>query len=230
MGASKGFVLAVAILTWPATAAMGLPILQLYIEGATYEPASETWVLDHRPDHFRLWVVAQTPVHDVKLAIAYEAGAAPSLQFTGSATGGFGGFVDPSAATAPGYIRTVTDGSLPKLGDGSDLPAHGVYGPGIEWQEFLLGDFLLADSPLADFTNSFPGPGNKWGQINVYEMRVSASSPLHFDVYDHVGGGNHAKYVFAPFSHDGEASSPEPHTGLLFLLMAGLATFTIRRR
>src|SRR3546814_15651716 len=83
------------------------------------------------------------------------------------------GVVDPSTPSTPVHRQTVDDGSLPLLFDGESIPAHGVYGAGVEWQEFGLGDFALTDSPVGDFINTFPtdffiGAG----QINVYELSV----------------------------------------------------------
>src|SRR3546814_16511119 len=82
--------------------------------------------------------------------------------------------------------------------------SHGVYGAGVEWQEFGLGDFALTDSPVGDFINTFPtdffiGAG----QINVYELSVIGDiASLHFDAYTHVVAGNHDKTVFASCSPD----------------------------
>jgi hypothetical protein len=60
---------------------------------------------------------------------------------------------------------------------------------------------------------------------------------LHFDVYDHVGAATDAKYIFAPFSHDGEGDgccTPVPEPGTVSLLGSALAAlggaFSMRRR
>ncbi len=224
----KACAIGVATLCGFVSIAWAVPSLQLYLEGGVYDSTTESWFIDQEPDHLRLWVIALTPINDVKLAVAYEADTTATLSFLGSTTGGLGGFEDPSVPAAPLYLRTVTDGSLPKLGDGSDLPGHGVYGPATDWQEYSLGDFIQADSPIADFIDSFPTPGNHRGQINVYELSVSADSWLHFDVYDHIVARNHARYVFAPFSHD--ATTPEPATAVMLLMAGGLPLLLIRPR
>src|SRR3546814_19178069 len=84
----------------------------------------------------------------------------------------------------------------------------------------------LTDSPVGDFINTFPtdffiGAG----QINVYELSVIGDiASLHFDAYNHVVAGNHAKTVFAPFSHvegtgvNEQVPVPEPDSRLLFAL------------
>jgi hypothetical protein len=232
-------VLGVALL-W-ATSAFALPALQIYIEGATYDNLTETWV-SQSTGPIRLWTVAAVgqfgPISDVKLAIAYESGLTPSFALSGSSTGGYNGFADPSTASDPTFNKTVTDGSAPVLGDGSSLPTHGIYGSGTTWSEYLLGDFTLADSYIADFNGSTDNPVSsmsKMGQINVYEINVAdvaAGTAFHFDLYDHYfNQRGDAKYVFAPFSHDGETTTvPEPGTlALVGMGFAGLAA-RLRRR
>jgi len=64
---------------------------------------------------------------------------------------------------------------------------------------------------------------------------------LHFDLYNRVEGSNDAKYVFAPFSHDGGSDVPPDGTvtlvpapsalvGLLSMGVVGLAGALWRRR
>src|SRR6266540_3179779 len=199
----------------PGQKAMALPVLQLYIEDAVYDPVSETWVLDttrNNPNwekyvvpgttitHFRLWTLGDVSqsddgaIHNVRLAAVYDGvdGGYVNLTITPSTTMGYAGFTDPSAPVAPQYLQTVTDGSTPKLSGGSDLPSHGEYGPGKVWQEWALGDFTLKDSPLGDFINSVPEPlQGKMGQINVYDVYEEHSYlngvfPIHFDLYDSI--------------------------------------------
>ena len=252
------FAVLLTICGWTSIASAE-PTLQLYIEGASYDPVTETWT--HTPagsssgEPFRLWVIAKTAgktIENVRLAASYsidaEDGGYPTdpldvqITLTPSTTGGLNGFTDPSLSPTPTFVQYVDDGSSPVLGDGRSLPNHGQFGDGIVWQEFLLGDMGLADSPIADFIDSFPDPGNKMGQINVYDVVIQSSilHPLevHFDVYDTIVGKNKAKSVFAPFSHDGEAEGgadatativPVP-SGLVLLLAGGVCGVPMLRR
>ncbi|GAB4542954.1 MAG: hypothetical protein Tsb0010_19650 [Parvularculaceae bacterium] len=220
------------------------PILQLYIEGAEYDAATETWILQRQiGDPLRLWAIGNTgksnPISNVRIAAAYSQAditGPVNFIFTPTTTGGLGGFTDPSTPAAPAFLQTVSDGSVPLLTDGGSLPSHGIYGAGVEWQEFLLGDFTLEDSPLSDFINTFPAP-NKPGeaQINVYDISISglgAGAFVHFDLYDSVQSGNKARSVFAPFSHDaGNTVVPTPGSlGLLALGLIGAGAALRRRR
>ncbi len=203
-----------------ATNSFAVPNLQLYLEGSTYDQTSETWVLKS-PEPFKLWVIGYGGVYDVKLSIVYDSQVNPTFTFTPSTTNGYGGFTDPSVPSTPTYSKTVSDGSTPVMGDGSSLPDHGAFGTGQTWQEFKLGDFVKTDSPVADFSTTFPSPTLFTGQINVYSISVSgvpADTEFHFDAYDHIYLNNaKVKYVNAPFSHDaGFTTVPEPSIVLLF--------------
>jgi hypothetical protein len=235
-----------------ANTAGAIPGLQLYLEGATYDTGSETWVLT-TTDPFKLWVIGNIngpggvgTISDVKLSIAYASGLSPTFTLTPTTTGGLGGFFDPSTPADAAFSKTVTDGSSPILGDGSSLPSHGIYGAGTSWTEYILGDFTLQDSPMADFVTAFPSaPAAATGQINVYEILVTGvaeGTSFHFDTYDHiVGGGGNLRYINAPFSHDAggtdstdgtdttDITIPEPN-GLGLLGAALLAAGLIRRR
>src|SRR4051812_38383929 len=113
--------------------AKALPELQLYLEGATYDTSSETWVVTAPTTPLRLWVIgdvsAKGTISDVNLAIAYGSDLYGKVAFSlaPSTTGGYGGFLDPSTPVAAVYSQEQ-NGTIPKLSDGSTLPSHGEYG------------------------------------------------------------------------------------------------------
>lgn len=233
-----GFVLLFAGTTW------AIPILQTYIEGATYDTTTETWVLYNPGDPIRLWAIGNVSgpgskgaIYDVRLSAAYAAPDVGSVNISlnPSTTGGYGGIADPSTPNGTGnLLQTVMNGSSPTLSDGSDLPTHGIFGPGIYWQEFDLDDFTLSDSHMGDFIDDFPSvlfPDT--GQINVYEVSLSGTSKVHFDLYGTIitkakKGSEVA--VFAPFSHDCGTGVPEPATVFLLLGIAIFAFLPLRKK
>ena len=234
-----------------ATAA---PVLQLYIEGGTYDEESETWLIS-RPENeaLKIWAIGNVDgpggkgtIFDVKMAFAYSSGAGSvTLDIVPTTTGGLGGFADPSTPQQPTLNGIHTDGSRPMLSDGNLLPSHGeydVYGQTTYWQEWYLGDMNLTDSPIADFIDAFPqAPAEFSGQINAYEINVTGLIPgewVHIDLYDSIASKNKARAVFAPFSHDagnsvieptGEEPNPVPAPGGLLFMAVGLAVLAGRR-
>lgn len=241
------FSVCAGIVFFASQSAYAIPILQLYVEGGTYDAASETWVAS-ASGPFRLWVVGNTDserlIEDVRLSAVYASGLTPTITFTPTTTGGYLGFTDPSTAGAPTYIQTVTDGSSPILGDSSSLPTHGQYGAGKTWQEFGLGDLSLTDSPLADFQPGTVTPhASKKAQINVYSVSITGlptGAVVHFDLYNSVFDlkkGEITAYTNAPFSHDGQGGGgggggfeiPEP-TSIVLLGSGMLGAMVVARR
>lgn len=227
------FVIGFLILALAPATGSAIPLLQLYVEGATFDAATETWVTT--ASNFKLWVIANVSgpggtgglgIADVRLSTAFLTSEVGSITLTASTTALV---TDPSTPAAP-VFQSSGVGDRPTMSDGSLLPAHGIYGAGTSWTAYSLGDMLAADSPIADFngSSSFPGPADFFanaGQINVYDVSVTGYSQVHFDTYNHVFGETDAK--FAPFSHDA-GQVPEP--GTVILLGAALTSAAIGRR
>jgi len=185
-----------------AGAAAAIPALQIYIDGATYDTQSQTWVTTN--NDFDLWVVGDVSqsgsIYEVKLAVSFF---------------GLGGGV---FTLTPATTSRVTDPSLPAapvlLGSGTGnhpvLPVHGIFGdPTLHhWENYVLGDFSAQDSPVANFNGSetFPTSFPDHGQVNVYHVHVEGWNKVHFDAYDHTVDSMNGKETFwkTPGSHDGE--------------------------
>lgn len=253
-----------------ASEAQAIPVLQLYLEGGTYDSETETWVItppgSSAGEPFRLWAIGNIAgpggkgdITSARLSIAYDRNySGLSVSLTSSQAGGLGvgeydGFTDPSEPVQPTlnyWVQTsktggayqcfqdgiVDDGGRPVLGDGKNLPPHGVFGADTVWLEYSLGDFASPpDSPVGDFIGSFPTEVHSGGQINVYEVSVIGGSgaTVHFDLYNTVRGASRAK--FAPFSHDADGEAyiiPEPASVAVWSLLGliGIAVTCRRRR
>ncbi len=206
--------------------ASAIPLLQLYIDGASYDVVTETWVT--RESKFDLWVVGNVGclapglgILEVQLAMAYYTGEEGEVSFTPREAWHMPG--------EPLLSHQGQDGEIPKLMSGAPLPSHGVYGPGRSFDQYALGDFTLRNAPVGDFQYYFPSTFHSTGQINVYSVEVTGYSAVHFDVFNHVEGQRRSQ--FGPFSHDGGGEIPEPTTLLLVGTgLAGCSLLGLRRR
>lgn len=207
-----------AILLVFASSASAIPLLQMYIEGATYDSTSETWVTNSTS--FDIWVIANTngpgskgAIYDVTLVATAVEGSLSDMTITGSSTSLV---ADPSIAPAP--IADVSG-----IGAHHTLAPHGVFTGSNAWQDFLLGDMLLSDSPLGNasppemFPDLIGGVANS-AQINVYQVELANEyTSIHFDGFGYYGTRN--KFTFAPFSHDAETLAISEPIGLALMLL-----------
>lgn len=201
---TKVLVLAACLLA-VGTRAQAIPILQTYVDDATYDSITQTWV--STSSSLTIWVVgnvgARGPIVDVHIAAAYYWGEVGSLNL--SALGDAAAPVwDPYKPDGSTVIADV-DGARPVMQSGDDLPSHGVYGAGRAFKQWYLGDFTSTDDAIQDYTDVPTGSG--WGQINKYTVDITGYTSVHFDVYNHVE--NRIRSSFNPFSHDGEVDIPE---------------------
>ena len=209
------------ILSMP-TGLLAEPLLQLYVEGGTWNSFSETW--EATDSTITLWTVGNTgsvgTIEDLGLIVVTDPVLAP-MSLTPTTTGGFGGFTDPSTPITPTHRANGTDlFSLTSLtlnaGDPTeidlwststnddlnkfDMPPHDIFNIGTNndgtptWQLFSLGNMDLMDSPLANFQETLPLPGATAAQINAYEISgLTNGQMLHFDVFGFYTKGKSGK-------------------------------------
>lgn len=199
---SKGFkrLLLGLSLVLVAGSAHAVPVLQIYIEGATYDTETETWVVSD--PEFDLWVIgnvdAHGPILGVKLTASFF-GVSGTMTLTPTTTTLI---TDPSTPAAP-VVSLMGTGSHPVL------PDHGIFNdPTLAgWTDYALGDMSLMDSPVADFNGSevFPTTFPNTGQVNVYHVVMEGWTKVHFDAHGETVDSSTGKksYWKSPFSHDG---------------------------
>lgn len=225
--------------------AWAVPVLQLYVEGATYDSDSESWVTSGQ-NTIRLWAIGNTDfkgtIYDVKLAVAFDKQFEDTFSISVSPTtvggsGTYGVFTDtttPQAPTTDGVIHYVSNDDLPKLTGGATLPPHGVYADDdTAWTEYKLGNFTENSTGIADFISSLPTSITADGQINAYDITFNGADAVHFDLYDNVIAGTKVKAKFAPFSHDAEGGGgnevPDGGTTAVLLGLGFLGIVSFRK-
>jgi hypothetical protein len=204
---------------WQAPA-QAVPNLQLYVEGAEYCAAcpggfTNSWAIDGDVG-LRLWVIGDTSLFDVQLAVSWNAvaGNNPVFVFNGTTIGAApatAGIITNAASAysgindidAPGVVGPVVTGN-------PALPINGqpaLYGAGREWVTVGLGDFTLNESVafdaesdmLADGSGVVPGAvtdalAGRTLQINVYDITFGpaalAGQVVNFDVFGFGCTGN----------------------------------------
>lgn len=217
------FGLLIALLTMSASA-LAVPGIQLFIDGATYDAATQTWVTSG--DSFDLYVIAKDGMQDVHVSMAIENyGMTDDPNAAGVAVNGVGSY----KPWAYGYAPLDNDPSAWNGGN-NDLARHGIYPAW--YAEFNAGSFgnsgKIGDAVSGGW-NPLSGVarGNTYGSWRKFSIEILGNAQIHFDAYTYNPDGTIDK--FAPFSHDA-AAVPEPTTVVLFGLgMAGAAAYRRRK-
>ena len=182
--------------------AWAVPDLQLYVEGATWDPQTETWVTASATFNLKV-LVANHTLDGVYVAVAIPPDDDPT-----SGTVKMG----PGMGT---LVPISTDKGVPIMGNGKPLPGHGIYPT--YFGTYYLGTLVpTAATPVQDMQPGGAGGWSTLGHVETIPVTISGFSSVHFDVYNHTAGD--MKVRFAPFSHDAEYT-PEP--GSLLLLLSG---------
>jgi hypothetical protein len=213
-----------------APAANALPDIQLFIEGATYDWSTKTWVSTSSSVNFYV-ISAKHAKTDIIVSMAlapYDDPSGTSVDFGGT-------IINPDDwifGYAP--IDNIPD----DWNGGEDLPRHGIYPTwfaevhtGAYDLSQLVGDVQPDENDDYWDPSSGTGMANKPGQYKVFSVDVTGPfTYVHFDAYTLNLDGTVDK--FAPFSHDASIM-PEPATVMLMgsgLLGLGLSAIRHRKR
>ncbi len=218
----------IVILMFLAPCAFAVPGLQLFIDGATYDWGSQTWITTD--NEFDLYVVsANSSRQDVFVSIALGQGDDP-----GDALINFDGTnINPDDWV---YGYAPMDNLPDEWNGGEDLPRHSIFPT--NFAQVNTGDYGLVQQvgdvqpdEDGDYWNPATGEGSahRLGEVRSFHVTVGGSfSRLHFDAYTLNSDGSISE--FAPFSHDAGVV-PEPGTILLLSTgLIGLGALRLRRK
>lgn len=224
-------ILAVILVLVFATAAQGVPQLQLDISNGVYNAADET--IYNSTDPFTLYALAKSD--SLTGTTYYLSIAIVPQQASNSTLPGFGSFtLDGTtfdASSGWNYGVPPVDASI------KDLPQHGIF-PTL----FIERSFNLLEGFAEEYdTQSNPGgfaaydgSGKKlaFKDFAVNTSNLGAGYALHFDLYTYSAGGSKLD-AFAPFSHDAQSTTTRkvPEGGATVILLgAAFAGIGIIRR
>ncbi|UCC79735.1 MAG: choice-of-anchor N protein [Candidatus Zixiibacteriota bacterium] len=218
------------LLITPTT--LAVPDIQLFIDGATYDWDTQTWVATTTGSVDLYVISANDAKADIIVSVALGHDDDPSLM-----TVDFGGTV-----INPGdwVYGSGPISNAPSQWNGSeDLPKHSVFPTWyseVHTGAYGLGMNVGDVQPGPDFWDpSIPsGPANALGEYKIFTVDLSGpvGSSVHFDAYTLNPDGTIDK--FAPFSHDATTTIvPEPGTFALMgsgLLALGFGIYRKRKR
>jgi PEP-CTERM motif len=245
------FIIMIGILLGFSLESSAIPNLQIYIPGATYDIATETWVINSYD--YKLWVIgAHLDVNDVKFAAAVPTGENGSIQVTWlkPSSPDYGAGSSTVILNDPDWVTDDTNRlsyEAYRTSYATSDPNPATYGFGSWDTDTNTGDWpLMGDGTFlppagtfpTDFYEYFIGdfgtgeivqnyiPGDEWGdtadgEIKIFDISVSGYSWVDIVAYDHVIKSNN-KAKYVFTPFSHDGASAIPEPATLFLLGTGL--------
>jgi len=226
--------IAVAALMGSSFSVSALPTLQTYIDGSTYDAATQTWVTNANSFTFSALGTNEgkgagkgsIPLMDgteVFISVAIDKNSLPT---DGSIT------IDGTTIASSSFIEGIPPiGLNPTPPNNDELASHGVFET---WFAEYSFTFDTSNGCLACVSDMAPsGSGtDKDGWIENFVIDIAGFDSVHFDLYTKSVDADGYTSIdhFAPFSHDSEFSRV-PTPGILYLFGIGLlGMYTANRR
>ncbi|MEE9443057.1 MAG: choice-of-anchor N protein [candidate division Zixibacteria bacterium] len=207
----KKLLIFLASIFFMTPAVFAVPAVQVYIPGADWDASTQTWIT--YSSDFELQVITSSgdtkPIYNLTLVTSLGPDETPT---------------DGAISINGIDYNDFTYGTPPEFGDNaSGYPPHGTF-PANYFELELAA--LVNDAPHVVMDMQPGEDGTDMGRIFILNISTSYEN-VHFDAhgfYREIDG----KFTFAPFSHDGQKTIPEPGTLTLFGL--GIAGAGIYRR
>jgi hypothetical protein len=226
----------ILLLGLTASQVMAIPVLQLTIDGGTYNTSTETTVTTNKIFNLYSLLTADSAAGDYRLSIA----VVPAL--TVGAGGDYGSFT-LNGTELFDVTGDMVFGTPPAdtFGRPDSLPTHGIFDT--YYMEYGFNFDPTQTSKPYNVTDTgnigvipVAGTGAFWQMFEFNVTGLTANTLLHFDLYrvDPTTGTLFSANSFAPFSHDAEDGPtgnnvPEPQSLILLVMGLIVSVFASRR-
>lgn len=198
------------------TLAHATPVLQVYMEGSSYNTDTESWELTSTDGTANVQVLVTLDegetLSDVVLYVAFDS----------ANTGASVSLIDEGGASVSSTTGTGTP---------SSLSSHGIYGSDSTYVAFDLGDFTVTTDVVCNMTD---GDGCTSGDARTYALTFTGiTGSVHLDAS---GVNDKGRIKFAPYSHDADVVTSVPELSAsgvapaAALLSGALVLISTRRR
>ena len=228
----KVITLACCILTLGGQA-LAVPALQLYMPGSDYDSDSESWYSYGDPYNLSVVGASQGNIDRIESLHLYFGISEEWWTMLGEEGEKSITLTGPYHESGTTKNRSDFQKGTPNLPGDGVMPRHGVY-PAY-WTSFALPDMKMEGPELVEVENYSPedDDGTDTGKIYNYTVVCEGIYGAWMDAAGLAFEGGKETTVFAPYSHNALALTPEPNTfilGLLATVIGGVVALRSKRR